>query len=124
MKKIDSALDSLSTITEIIKNNSGWDFTRRILEIMCYIEQDEIDLVEFRIDTFRKVLAKDNNKNLQRIKVIYKILITLKKYGFNFKRTKELEKDNLSLLQKGEDEYYWDPLGFEIIRFDVWFNEH
>tara|TARA_B110000003_G_C16391491_1_gene434583 strand:- start:120 stop:293 length:174 start_codon:yes stop_codon:yes gene_type:complete len=34
-----------------------------------------------------------------------------------------LNKYHLNLLIEGEDDYMWNPLGYEMIRFDEWFME-
>ena len=67
------------------------------------------------------ILQIQENKDLERIKLIHKILKTLLKTGYNFKETYKLEKENVALLKEGKDQYYWNPTGYELIRFEVWF---
>lgn len=121
INEFHKSLESLNQINTLLQDKSGWLFTFKLLEIMCYIEQEEFDMVHYRIETFRKLLSKKNNENIERIKTIHQVLKSLLKYGFNFKQVAKTEKENIELLKYGEDTFYWDPLGFEIIRFDEWF---
>jgi hypothetical protein len=115
------ALQELQKENALLKDKSGWLFGHKLLEIMCYIELGEFDMIEFRVEALRKLLQRQKDKNIIRMKTIFSILGTFIKTGASFKNTLALESDKLALLQEGKDEHYWDPLGFEIIRFDTWF---
>lgn len=123
IQEFDKSLDSLYKINSLLNDKSDWIFTFKLLEIMCYIELEEFDMVHFRIDTFRKLLSKTEHGKI-RIKTIYKILKNLLKNGFQFSKVAKIQKENLSLLKNGEGDYYWDPIGFELMRFDDWFYSH
>lgn len=120
-KDFMNSLRELQKENALLKDKSGWLFGHKLLEIMCYIELGEFDMIEFRVEALRKLLQRQKDKNIIRMKTIFSILGTFIKTGASFKNTLALESDKLALLQEGKDEHYWDPLGFEIIRFDTWF---
>lgn len=121
LKEFNEVKTALYSINKLIKGNSGWNFAFRLLEIMMYIDEKSFDMVEYRIETFRKFISKSGYKSKERIKLIHKILKTLDKTGYNFKETAKIEKKSLQLLSAGKDAYQWEALGFELIRFDSWF---
>ena len=85
------------------------------------MELEEFDMIEFRIEALRKLLQRQKDKNITRVKTIFSILSTFTKTGASYKKTYLKEKANFELLIQQEDAYNWDPLGFEVIRFDAWF---
>ena len=109
--------------SELMKDKSGWLLGHKMLEILTLIELGYYDLIDFRIESFRKLLQRQKKGNIIRIKAIVHVLDTLVKTGKNFKKTYELERVNLNLLQQAAGDFNWDPMGYELIRFDEWF-EH
>lgn len=118
----DGAARKLTAYSELMKDKAGWLLGHRILEMMCMHQSGDLDIMDFRTGSFRKLLQRQKGQNLARSKAIVKILETYTKTGGNLKRTRQLEKDNLEKLRKGDGQYLWDPLGFELIRFDAWFD--
>lgn len=116
-----SAIRELQKENELLKDKSGWLFGHKLLEIICFIELEEFDMIDFRIESLRKLLQKQKHKNITRIKIVFNVLNTLVKTGYQFKKTYQQESENFVLLKSAKDDYYWDPLGYEIIRFDTWF---
>lgn len=120
-KKFNDSLFELQKENALLKDKSGWLFGHKLLEIMCYVEMDEFDMIDFRIESLRKLLQRQKHKNITRIKSIFNVLNTLVKTGYNFKSTYKKEAEIFQLLSESKDEYFWDPLGYELIRFDDWF---
>jgi len=58
----------------------------------------------------------------KRDKVIIRIAKRIVVRQFDFARTALLVKDSLERLKSPEDDLRWEPLSFEIIPFDQWFN--
>lgn len=123
IKKYTDALVELQKDNALLKDKSGWLFGHKLLEIMSFIELEEFDMIDFRIESLRKLLQQQKHKNITRIKTIFSILNRLVKTGYHFKKTYELEETNFLLLSTAKDDFYWDPLGYEIIRFDSWFKQ-
>lgn len=121
ISNFSDALIELQKDNALLKDKSGWLFGHKLLEIMCFVELEEFDMIDFRIESLRKLLQQQKHKNITRIKTIFNTLNTLVKTGYQFKKTYQQESENFVMLESAEDEYYWDPLGYEIIRFDNWF---
>ena len=121
MGSFQDCLSELQKESELLKDRSGWLFGHKLLEILSYAEQGEFDMIDFRIEALRKLLQRQKHKNIRRIKTVFEILNTLVKTGYNFKQTLEKDKEKFLVLEQGEEDYFWDPLGYEIIRFDKWF---
>ncbi|MCB9500286.1 MAG: hypothetical protein H6690_03450, partial [Erysipelotrichaceae bacterium] len=122
-KKFSEALLELQKENELLKDKSGWLFGHKLLEIMCYMELEEFDMIEFRIEALRKLLQRQKDKNISRVKTIFSILSTFTKTGASYKKTYAKEKKNFDLLINAINPYNWDPLGFEVVRFDSWFTK-
>ncbi len=120
-ERYDDAMKTLNMNTELTKDKSGWLLGYRLLEMMIMIENEDYEWVDFKIDSFRKLLERQKEQNIQRAKLIHTILNGLVKNHFDFEETSIDESRNYKALIKAQDELYWDPMGFEVIRFDEWF---
>lgn len=120
-RNFDKCIQELQKESELLKDKSGWLFGLKLLEILCYIELEEFDMIDYRIESLRKLLQRQKHKNIVRIKSIFNVLNTLVKTGYSFKNTYKKEAEIFQLLSESKDEYFWDPLGYELIRFDEWF---
>lgn len=119
--KFGDAMKTLNQNTELMKDKSGWLLGYRLLEMMIMIEQEEYEWVDFKIDSFRKLLERQKGQQIQRAKLINTMLNSLVKNNFDFEETSIDESRNYKALIKAQDDLYWDPMGFEVIRFDEWF---
>lgn len=106
--------------TELTKDKAGWLMGYRVLELMCAVEQNDLEVFDYRAESFKKLLQRNKEENVERPRTALKILGTYIKTGGDIKKTMLEEKENIELLREGKDEYQWDPLGFELIRFDDW----
>jgi hypothetical protein len=116
------ANDLLIRYSELMKDRAGWLFGHKILELMCMIELGDIDIMDYRAESFRKLLQRQKDESIERTKAILKIMESFIKTGNNFKKTRELEEPRLQMLREGKGNYAWDPTGFELVRFDEWFD--
>ena len=80
-------------------------------------------MFDYRTESFKKLLQRNKEENVERPRLALKILGTYIKTGGDIKKTIQEEKDNIALLSEGKGEYQWDPMGFELIRFDEWLNK-
>ncbi len=109
--------------TELTKDKAGWLMGYRVLELMCAVEQDDLDVFDYRTESFKKLLQRNKEENVERPRLALKILGTYIKTGGDIKKTTLEEKKNIELLKTGKGEYQWDPMGFELIRFDEWLDK-
>ncbi|MBK6730937.1 MAG: hypothetical protein IPG60_08215 [Bacteroidetes bacterium] len=122
--KYDDALALLQRENELISDKSGWRLGFKILEMMCIIELGYYDWLDFRIETFRKLLSDVKNENVARPKLILQIIKGFIKHMYDFKNTTNDLKEHFDLLASNDAEYKWDPIGYEVIPFhEWWFNK-
>lgn len=120
--KYEEASRMLWNYNELYKDKAGWLLGLRILELMCMVQQDELEIMDFRTESFRKLIQRQKSENVQRVKDMVKVMESYVRQGGNKEKTLKKEARRLSLLRSGEGNYQWDPLGFELIRFDEWFD--
>ncbi len=118
--KYDEALALLQQQTELFSDKSGWRIGIKILEMMCIVEMHNDDWLDFRIETFRKLLSDVKNENILRAKLVYKLFKTYIKVGYNWKKTVDQLPEHVMHLKSGVGDYFWDPAGHEMQRFDMW----
>ncbi|MFN0276010.1 MAG: hypothetical protein ACKVPJ_09710 [Chitinophagales bacterium] len=122
MKKFDDALATLQQQTELTSDKSGWRLGYKILEMMCITELGYLDWLDYRIETFRKLLSDVRKENIARPKVIFQLLKSFIRTSYDFNEATSINTEHLALLDKAADEFAWDPRGYEIIRFEKWWN--
>ncbi|CAN5141506.1 hypothetical protein BH09BAC1_BH09BAC1_29340 [soil metagenome] len=120
-RKLEEALNTLYADNTLLKDKAGWLFGHRLLEIMILMERKDYELIDFRIEALRKLLQRQKHKSITRIKAIFQILHLFVRGGYNYRDTAIEAKSQLELLEGNAELYFWDPLGFETIRFDTWF---
>ncbi|MDX2003498.1 MAG: hypothetical protein SFW35_13770 [Chitinophagales bacterium] len=121
LKRYDESLQALYEDNTLLQDKSGYLFGIKLLELMNFMEQGQYDFIYFRAEALRKLLQRQKNKHVIRIKAILQILLAFEKQGYDYEATYEAMGEHFRLLQSGKDDYYWSPVGFEIVRFDVWF---
>lgn len=119
--KYDPAMKTLNQDTELTKDKSGWLLGYRLLEVLIMIEKEEYEWIDFKLDSFRKLLQRQKDANIHRIKLILSMLNTLHKSNYDFEETSHDEAKNFKALKRAQDDLYWNPVGFEVVRFDEWF---
>ncbi|MCL4817162.1 MAG: hypothetical protein KJZ56_11020 [Flavobacteriales bacterium] len=115
-----SALKQLLQKQIISRDKMGWDWQSRILQIQCFIELHKLEEAENAIQTLRQYIWRNDllNENVsKRQKHIYFLLQKLAKNGFQYKHIKPPLNKHLLLITKRNA---WEPLGAELIPFDVW----
>jgi hypothetical protein len=122
-KKFDDVFVNIARTGWMLRDKTGWGLGVKLMEILAYIELGQTDMVMFRIKALWQLLYRNQNKNIARIKAISHILYALLQSGFNYRKVVEDEKQKMADLRDGTGIFYWDPTGYEIIRFDWWLSE-
>jgi tetratricopeptide (TPR) repeat protein len=96
-----------------------------LLEILCHLEMEDYDWIYEHVEYLSKHLPKVNNRDdslngSQRLLLILRLLRSLVKYNFEYDTVLQREKAAIEQLQSGESQFFWDPVGYEIIRFEHW----
>ena len=118
--KFSESLTILRQHTSLAKDKTGWFIGWNLLELLNLIEIEEFDIFYYRMDSFKLLIRKQKVES-PRVNIIMNVLDKLSKRDFNFEETYKKVEDELNLLSEAKDQYYWDPLGFETLRFDIWF---
>jgi tetratricopeptide (TPR) repeat protein len=105
---------------EYVRDKDGWMPGYFILDTLVLLEKKSFDLAFYRIEAFRKMIERNSMyKDEKRIHAITKILRLIVKEDGEFNKISAGQKD-LLLLSEAAEEYYWNPAGYEVIRFDQW----
>lgn len=119
-KNWSESLAILQQQTELFNDKSGWRLGIKILEMMCIVEMGNDDWLDFRIESFRKLLSDLKKENIARPKLIYQIFKQYIRSGYNWRKVAEKLPEHIDLLNSGTNEHYWDVMGYEMTRFDDW----
>ena len=105
---------------ELTKDKEGWQFGYRYLELLLLFEQGNLE--DGTLDSFQRHLRnKKGITTIARIKTIIDVLEQLQKCNFDFVSIADKCSSKLELLEKGHELFFWNPAGFEMVRFDKWF---
>jgi hypothetical protein len=114
---------ALNEASPLLTDKSGFGLGIRILEILNFIKWDKKDQVETALLNLKNHIAflKNGGKIKPRYLYIYKILVKLHSYGYDYKETFRLHKEKLHQMNGDQREYAWEFRGPELLRFDLWF---
>lgn len=104
-------------------DRSGWRLGFKILELLCIVELEHFDWIQYRLDTLRKLLSDIEKVNINRPRLIHKILSRLLRDNFDFAETNKKMSTELDLLRDNSNEYYRYPNNYEVIPFESWWDE-
>lgn len=100
----EQSLFLLRKSADLTRDKSGFFIEHRLLEILNLIELGEHDLLEYRVESFRKLIEYHQDKCPERIHSVMKLLRTLVRTGYDLEATYMQEKENLVLIMnKGMD---------------------
>ncbi len=105
---------------DLLKDKSGWLIGFKLLEMMLTIEDKDWFLLGYQLNNFNQLLGRQQKANVNRAKIIGQLIRSLLSNGGFFNVTIEKSADKLKLLEDGMADFYWDPIGYEVIRFDKW----
>lgn len=114
--------DSMKCLQQInlAKYDRNFIICYKILELMIIAEFEDYSWYENKMENFRKLLSPYRNGELQRCLKIYQVLKSLLETNFNFKKTLQLESENLISIYNDYTPHSQNPIGYEIIRLDEW----
>jgi tetratricopeptide (TPR) repeat protein len=105
----------IQEIQELNFDKEGWITGIRLFEVMLLIEKRDRDFASLKLESLRKHMARYASD--ERMRIFYRLLAAQERQDFRFNEVQD-EKVALAKLQ---DEYEWDPVGHEVIRFDEWY---
>jgi len=122
---LKEAAQSLSKNEHITSDKSGWNLGYKLLQMMIHIDENDLFLVDYQIKNFNRLLSPKNTEteNIERARLIAKVIRLFIKHRGDFNETFDIAKNEIQALEDGEGQLFWDPMGYEVIRFDEWFRD-
>lgn len=97
----------------LLEDKGGFHAYIRIFELILLIEREDFEMVDLKLDSFRKYLKKYHH-NQNYLELVYQVFNKLNLISFDYKA---FQKENLYHQLK---ESYWDPLDYEPIHLYSW----
>ena len=120
----DQSMKTLKKDTTLTRDKTGWLWGYYLMEIMNLLEvKGGSEWVDNRIESLKKVIYRYSDRvgtENPRGLIIFRILQALASNHYDFDETVKQEKEHIETLKKAAGKYYWNPTGFEVIRFDEW----
>lgn len=107
----------------LTNDHRGWMPGYFLLDLQLNLERGLIDVAEHRFDAFRHSVRRhqlDGKNGDLRLSAILFLLNRLFKLNIAYKNLREKESQRIHLLYQNENDYWWNPAGYELIRFDQW----
>lgn len=114
-RQYDKALKLIYTVDGLKYDKEGWISDMKIFEIQILVEQEEIALLQNKLDALRKHLKRYSIDKKDRRNLIYRIMNRLEQKSLNFTFLDE-EPDLLENLK----EQSWGFFSSELIKVDFW----
>lgn len=103
------------------RDKEGWMPGYYMLDLLILMEKRSIDLASYKLEAFRKMLHRHGiDKQEMRLSVIARIIKNLVKEDCNYSNALSVCAPEIKKLSEAKKEYYWNPAGYEVIRFDEW----
>ncbi|HLP14094.1 MAG TPA: hypothetical protein VK177_19335 [Flavobacteriales bacterium] len=118
------ALRQLKDTCCLPREDTEWVIYSQLLEAMCRIELGQHEWFPIRAEALRKCIYRYENKNKHkrngRLVLIYRLIRQLHTNGLDYSLLVEEEHDAFELLASSEGNFFCNPSGPEILRFEEW----
>jgi tetratricopeptide (TPR) repeat protein len=120
--KFKDTCKALQNKPEIKEDKCGWEFSRRLLQIMNHVELGQEDLATKQTDNFKKFIAnnKKNHSFSPRQLMIEKFLSHAAHKSFDFDDLNKSAHRLLETLGSADNNSDWQLLSSELIPFHKW----
>lgn len=119
-KSFKNSLRLVHECQQELKSFPNYYLGSKMLELMILFDQNEVDWLDYKVENLRKLIHRWRGKISARIDSAFHILYGIQtKVPTNF--AEDLGKnEHLLKLQDGKGIYNWNPIDFELIRYDGW----
>ena len=117
---VNASFKTLNSDGYLMKQQDEWNLQFRLLEMMQLIAMKDEEWLEFKLDTTRKFLTRHKNLDSSRTRTFIDVISNLLRKDLDFKQISEKNRQSLKLCAEESEEYTWNPMGPEIVRFDFW----
>ena len=106
-------------VTNLASDRGELFFCHKVLFFQIQLETGKEFLWSYELTNFRKSMQSIKSLKMDRQRVIFRILQSLDTQVFDFPYVRQREYAHFDKLEL--DQYKWNPLGFELIKFEDWF---
>jgi tetratricopeptide (TPR) repeat protein len=121
MGKEEKALQCLKSCKGLMQDQYGWHLGIKLLKLMMSVRAGIEEEVHLRLGGLLRFFRKLEPDYVIRFRCIYKVVMFLNDHQYDFVYAYEKRRRHIDALREGKQEYRWNPLGYEMIRFDEWF---
>lgn len=121
-KQLRDCARKLRLAQPLVKNGDIWFPGVFLIQSLNDLDMESYSVISARLSAFRKQAAKSGiagNRSHTRLNSIVQFMSSVTKFK-DIKHTLRKEKQEISLLRQASGDYYWNPAGYELIRFDDW----
>lgn len=118
--KTAEASAHFKSCADLAREKGGWYYGHSILEILLLMEKESFEAASYKIDAFRKTVArakKDNVVNRTLLSIV--ILRALLRTSNDYLEMSKTASGEIAQLVKPSSEATWDPTGYEIVPLDI-----
>lgn len=106
-----------------LKNSPNYYLGSKMLELMILFDQNDQDWLDYKIENFRKLVCRWRGKISVRIEASFSLFYELQRHLPFESKSDLLQSPNFERLSSGKNDYVWNPMDFELVRYDKWFCE-
>lgn len=122
--ELQQAWKLLTTNSKLQKDSTGWLLGFKLTELMLLIDLKEEQIIPLRLDAFKQLILRQPRLKESRYKYILDILRYLKTNKYDFNITHQKHSELLNKLRSSKGIFYRDPMAFELIAFEDWFERN
>ena len=124
MNDYHASLQTLKKCNELLKDKNGWLLAYNLFEVICRIENGNLEWMEYRSEALKKIMHRYNRghagKQNTRFEMIYQVLRTLHKNNYDYVLTMEMERESIDSMSQSGYFYSWYMSSYEPVPFDQW----
>ncbi|WP_026967426.1 hypothetical protein [Algoriphagus terrigena] len=115
-----NALRSVHECQQELKTMPNYYLGSKMLELMILFDQNEVDWLDYKVENLRKLLHRWKGKISIRIDSAFHVLRGIQTKAPVSSWNDLVKNEHLLNLQDGKGIYHWNPIDFELIRYDGW----
>lgn len=81
----------------LLNDGTHLNLSAKLFELLNILELEDYDWFEYKIQAYRKRLERFGIQKIQRIKMLYDLLCTLRRTTYNYKETIRLEEPKIAI---------------------------
>ncbi|MCU0433051.1 MAG: hypothetical protein MUC87_06325 [Bacteroidia bacterium] len=122
-KAYKASANQIARCGDLVNDHRGWMPGLFLIDLQLNLERGMMDVAAHRLNAFRYSVRRpetDKTPNDKRLGTIMLLLNKLIRSNLGFKQLDIQEAHRIELLRRNEDDFWWNPAGYELIRFDKW----